>query len=96
MKITVDTDRMRAAGEEIRHVTGCLRENMDAVERLVNSLSGEWQGRTEKACAGRLLYVRREFKEIERFLEEYASLLGRFADEYQSCEEQLAEKIRNV
>lgn len=96
MKITVDTDRMRIIGGEIRNVTAGLRNNMDAMELLVNSMNGEWQGDAERAYAGRLIYVRREFKEIEHFFEEYASLLSRFADEYRSYEDQLAGKIRNV
>lgn len=96
MKITVDVDRMRIVSGEIRNITAVLQSNMDAMEFLVNSMNGEWQGDSERAYAARLIYVRREFKEIEHFFEEYASLLNRFAEEYQSYEDQLAAKIRNV
>ncbi len=96
MKITVDTDRMRVVSGEIRTVVDTLRNNMDAIELLVNSMGGEWQGDAGKAYAGRLICVRREFKEVEHFFEEYASLLGRFSEEYARYEDDLAAKIRNV
>lgn len=96
MKITADADRMLAIGAEIRSMTDVLRDNMDAMELLVNSLNGEWQGNAERAYAGRLVCVRREFREVERFFEEYASLLCRFGEEYMRHEEELASKIRNV
>ena len=96
MRITVDTDRMAAISGAIRTVTDTLRDNMDSMESLVNSLSGEWQGNAGRAYASRILCVRREFKEVERFFEEYASLLSRFAEEYRSHEDELAAKIANV
>lgn len=96
MRITVDTDRMAAIGGEIRTVTDTLRNNMDAMEILVNSLSGEWQGSAGRAYAGRILHVRNEFKEVERFFEAYASKLERFAEEYRSHEDELAARIANV
>lgn len=96
MKITVDADRMLGISGEIRSTVDILRNNMDTMELLVNSLNGEWQGDAERAYASRLVYVRREFREVERFFEEYASLLGRFAEEYTRHEEELASKIRNV
>lgn len=96
MRITVDTDRMAAISGAIRTVTGTLRDNMDAMEILVNSLSGEWQGNAGRAYASRILCVRREFREVEHFFEEYASLLSRFAENYRRHEDQLAAKIANV
>lgn len=93
MRITVDADRMAAISGAIRTVTDTLRNNMDAMEILVNSLSGEWQGSAGQAYASRILYVRSEFKEIERFFEEYASLLARFAQEYRDHEDELAARI---
>ena len=65
MKITVDTDRMRVVSGEIRTVVDTLRNNMDAIELLVNSMGGEWQGDAGKAYAGRLICVRRDFKQVE-------------------------------
>ena len=96
MKISVDADRMYAVSGEIRTVTDVLRANMDNLEFLVTDLQGQWQGEAERAYASRLVCVRREFRELERFFEEYASLLGRFAEEYMRCEEELRLKIANV
>lgn len=96
MKITVDADRMNAVSGEIRVTVDALRNNMNQLEILINSLNGEWQGDAERAYAGRLVYVRREFREAERFFEECASLLGRFSEEYMRHEEELVVKIGNV
>lgn len=96
MTITVDPDRMAAFGGAIRTVTDTLKNNMDAMDILVNSLSGEWQGSAGRAYASRILYVKSEFREVERFFGEYASLLERFAEEYRQYEEELAFRIANV
>lgn len=96
MKTMVEADRMLAAARAIRDVTNRLRDNMDAMEMLVDNLSGDWQGDAERACAVRFHCVRREFREVEHFFEEYALLLGRFAEEYRDYEEELAAKIRTV
>ncbi len=96
MKIHVDAVKMHAVSGEIRAVTDTLRANMDRLEFLVAGLQGEWQGEAERAYASRLVCVRREFRELERFFEEYASLLGRFAEEYMRCEEEFCSKIANV
>lgn len=96
MKITVDADRMHSMAAEIRTTVDTLRYNMDTMEILVHSLNGEWQGDAERAFASKILYVRREFKEVEQFFREYASLLERFAEEYIRHEDEVAAKVRNV
>ncbi len=96
MKIVADADRMLSVSGEIRNTADILRSNMDSIEFLVGSLQGEWQGDAERAYASRLVCVRREFREVERFFEEYASLLGRFAEEYLRHEDELSARIVNV
>ena len=96
MKIAVDADRMHSMAGEIRTTVDALRYNMDTMEILVHSLNGEWQGDAERAFASKILYVRREFKEVENFFAEYASLLERFAEEYIRHEDEVAAKVRNV
>ena len=96
MKITVDADRMHSAAAEIRTTVDTLRYNMDTMELLVNSLNGEWQGDAERAFASKIVYVRNEFKEVEQFFREYASLLERFAEEYIRHEDEVTAKVRNV
>ncbi len=96
MKIAVDTDRMRSACAGIRYLTETLHSNMDSIEYLVTEMNGDWQGDAARAYAGKIVYVRREFAEMERFFEEYATLLDRFVSEYQRQEEELTAKIRNV
>ncbi|MCI8401317.1 MAG: WXG100 family type VII secretion target [Lachnospiraceae bacterium] len=96
MRITVDTDRMAAFGGAVRSVTDTLKNNMDAMEILADGLNGAWQGEAGRAFAGRLLCVRREFREIENFFGEYASALEGFAREYGDWEDELAARIANV
>ena len=96
MKITVDADRMHSMASEIRTTVDMLRYNMDTMEILVHSLNGDWQGDAERAFASKIVYVRREFKEVEQFFTEYASLLERFAEEYIRHEDEVAAKVRNV
>ena len=96
MKITVDADRMHSMAAEIRTTVDMLRYNMNTMELLVHSMNGEWQGDSERAFASKIVYVRREFKEVENFFAEYASLLERFAEEYIRHEDEVAAKVRNV
>lgn len=96
MKILVDADRMKIVSGEMRTTIDKLRYNMDSLEILVNSLSGEWQGDAEKAYAGKIIYVRREFKEVEKFFEEFATFLSQFSGDYLLHEDELAAKIQNV
>lgn len=96
MKIMVDADRMHSIASDIRTTTDTLRYNMDSIERLVYSMDGEWKGDAERAFASKIVYVRNEFREVERFFVEYASLLERFAEEYIRHEDEVTAKLRNV
>lgn len=96
MKILVDAERMKVISGEINTTVDTLRNNMDNIELLVNGLNGEWQGDAERAYASRLVYVRKEFKEVEKFFTEYATMLSRFSEEYLRHEDEVAAKIINV
>ena len=96
MRITVDADRMHSMAGQIRTTVDMLRYNMDTMEMLVYSMNGEWQGNAERAYASKIVYVRNEFKAVEQFFTEYASLLERFAEEYIRHEDELTAKLRNV
>ena len=96
MKILVDAERMQIVSTEMRTTIDTLRYNMNSMEVLVNSLNGEWQGDAEKAYASRMMYVRREFKEVEKFFEEFATFLSQFSEDYMRHEDELATKIQNV
>ncbi len=96
MKMTVDADRMHSMAAQIRTTIDTLRYNMDAMELLVYSIHGEWQGDAERAFASKIVYVRNEFREVEHFFAEYASLLERFAEEYIRHEDEVTAKLRNV
>ncbi len=96
MKITVDTDRLRSSSANIRAINAELEKNMGDLAFLVESLNGSWQGNAEKAYSSRLVYVRHEFTELERFFDEYAALLSRFADAYLRHEEKLAAEIMSI
>lgn len=96
MNILVDADRMKIVSGEMRTTIDTLRYNMDSLELLINSLSGEWQGDAEKAYASKIIYVRNEFKAVENFFEEFATFLSQFSEDYLLHEDELAMKIQNV
>lgn len=96
MRICVDADRLRDTANEIQQQITVLRQNMNDIECLVNSLNGEWQGDAEKAYASKILYIRKEYLEVEKFFRDYSSLLLRASEEYIQYEANLASRIMNV
>ena len=93
MKIYVDPLQMRSRSNVIKTIQGTLQNNMENIESLVISMNGSWQGDSERAYASKILFVKKEFSGIMTFLEEYASLLESFADQYDAFDSDLATKI---
>ena len=55
--------------------------------------TARWRGDAERAFAAKLLLVLGEFRAIHAFVDEFAGLLERFADQYEAFDASLAAKI---
>ena len=70
-----------------------LENTMNEIETLILSANGEWQGEAEVAYAGKIIYVKNQYKKLIDFLEKYAEVIGAFAEQYEDYDQQLAQKI---
>ena len=93
MEIIADPHRLRTEKSEINFLTESLRSNMNEIEALVLGTNGEWQGDAEVAYAGKIIYVKSQYMKLINFLEQYAEVIGAFAEQYEDYERQLAQKI---
>lgn len=87
--IVVDTDAMQQTYLHMRELIFELEENMQKIERLVDSVQGEWQGESEKAFMQKLFYVKTQFMRLYMFLEEYVDALEECIEQYELHEQQV-------
>lgn len=96
MEIIVETGMLANSVNGIRQIQDELQKVMDDIEYLVLSVNGGWQGNAEKAYAGRIVYVKKEYDNIIAFFDEYSKLLSKFKDEYDIQDDELFNRINSI
>ena len=93
MEIKAEPIQLTNEKTDINLLANQLRINMAQIEALVLSTNGEWQGESEVAYAGKIIYVKNQYMKLITFIEQYAELIGLYAEQYEDYEQQLAGKI---
>ena len=93
MVIYADTAEMREMSGELHQIRTELENYMNEIETVVLSIGTEWQGNAERAYTAQLIFLRRQFNGMIRFLEEYAGLLESFSSDYETYDRELSSKI---
>lgn len=93
MNIQVDTSQLNEKSNEIKALKSELLNTMEQIETLVLSVTGGWQGDSEKAFAEKIIYVKKQFANIATLLDNCAELLKGFAYTYEQQETDLSSKI---
>lgn len=96
MKLTINSDQVRNSGRDLKFFVNDLRANLNGIELLIAGLEGDWQGEAEREYASKIVYVRSEFNELEKFLLDLSEMMDRFADEYDEHEDSVSSKISAV
>lgn len=93
MDIQVDPLKLVETSNNIKNTTAELRNIMDAIEMLILSVNGSWQGDAEVAFATKIIFVKQQFANIATFLDTYSDLLVDFSIAYEQQDDDLSSKI---
>ena len=96
MEIKVETNELKNYKQEMIGLSEDLENSMKQLEEVVWSLTGEWQGETQKALSDRIILVKARYERLIEFLRAYANLLGDFSDEFENYEHETAQRINLI
>ena len=96
MQIYADTDELYQRSEEILVISSDIEKTITQIECLVSSLSGNWQGDSERIYESKIIYLKQLYDELSRFLREYSAVLKNCAERYNQCDAELTSKINFV
>ncbi len=93
MDIFVEPNKLMQRSNDIRLIRSEIEKIMTNIELLVVSLNGNWQGDAERACSGKIIYIKKEYAEMLAFLNDYANLLDNCSIGYEQYDAELESKI---
>lgn len=93
MEIKVDTQKLIIEKQKMVAISQELETDMTQLEELIWSLSGEWQGETQKALSEKVYQVKKRYEKLISYIVSYADILGSFSSEYEGFEGEIAQKI---
>ena len=96
MIVAADRDAMYEASDRIKLIDKELRRIQYDVEQLVYSTCTGWQGDAERAFAEKLIFINEQFNDLHAFVDYYSEMLKRFADSYETLDEETAKKIKLI
>ena len=91
MVVFADKDGLYQAADDMRQIAALIKGLNYQIEQLVFSTCEDWQGEAERAFAGQIITVNEQFEHLKT-----AALLKRFADEYESMDTDIANKIKGI
>lgn len=96
MELEVTYDVMADISSEIKSTLSELQKTMSAIENMILSLSGDWQGDAETACAANIIAVKKRFAILEKFISAIAEDVSLFAVKYHDFDFMLASEFNKI
>ena len=96
MEIYVDTVSLRDKCNDMQVVSNDIKVCMNKLESVLIETCEQWEGDAEKAFAGRVLYMKKEYMELVSFIDEYISFVRRASDFYDMKEDEIKSKMGAV
>lgn len=94
--VFADSDGMRQKADELEQLAGLIKGLNYNIEQLVFSTCDTWQGESEQAFAEQIITINGKFDALYAFVDMYALLLKQFADDYESMDTSIAQKIKRI
>lgn len=94
--VFADSDGMRQTADELEQLAGLIKGLNYNIEQLVFSTCDTWQGESEQAFAEQIITINGKFDALYAFVDMYALLLKQFADDYESMDTSIAQKIKRI
>lgn len=96
MIVFADSDGMRQASDGLEQLASLIKGLNYNIEQLVFSTCDNWQGEAERAFAEQIITINGKFDTLYAFVDMYALLLKQFADDYESMDTSIANKIYRI
>lgn len=96
MLISVDEMRVKTTCGEIHFLVREKERCMNNIDNLVQSVSGSWQGESEKAYENKIISIRRQYAKLIEFWDSYANLMEEIVNSYEEFEMKYASRINNI
>ena len=96
MVVFADKDGLYQAADDMRQIAALIKGLNYQIEQLVFFTCEDWQGEAERAFAGQIITVNGQFEKLYAYVDKTVALLKRFADEYESMDTDIANKIKGI
>ena len=96
MIVYANKEGLYRVAEEMQQTAGVIKKLNFNIEQLVYSTCDSWQGKSEQAFAEQIITINGKFDTLYAYVDQYASLLKQFADEYESMDIGIANKIKRI
>ena len=96
MVVFADKDGLYQAADDMRQIAALIKRLNRQIEQLVFSTCEDWQGEAEQAFAAQIITVNGQFDRLFAYVDRTAALLKQFADEYESMDTDIADKIKGI
>lgn len=96
MLILVDEMKVKATCSEIHYIAREMERCMNSIDNLIQSVSGSWQGESEKAYENKIISIRRQYVKMIEFFDSYADSIEEIVDSYEENQMKYMSRINNI
>ena len=94
--IQISPENIKAQANNVRKYKRDQENNMNKLRKLIYSLDESWKGEAQDAFVAKFRSMEGIYKKFSDILEQYAKLMDKAANELQSTDQTIRNRIRNI